>query len=121
MPAMDDESARRDKVADWIRREMDRQGITPTRLGTLAGMDLRTLNKLLAGGAVLRADRRAAVALALGFEGDSISRILDGQDPVPLETEGSDELRFRALERRVDRLEALIEDALQPPDRPTAE
>lgn len=109
-----------DEVAAWLNREMERQQMSASKLAAAANMDMRTLNRLLRGEGVLRADRRAAVALALGFEGDAISRILAGEEPPTraAASDGGDELRFRSIERRLDRLEALIEDALQPPDPP---
>jgi hypothetical protein len=112
-----DDDAGWDLVAQRLRQEFLRRSLAPTSVATAIRMDSRTMTALLDGKGISRTHRLGDLANYLGWEGDAFDLIRRGEEPVPLQKSNEpDEFRFRSLERRVDRLEALIEDALQPPD-----
>lgn len=108
-----------DLVAPWLQRLMAERGIAKAAIVRDVRVDQRTIDKLLAGVGITRRDRLAALANYLGFRGDAFDLVRRGDEPVPLD-EASDEheLRFRSLERRVDRIEALLEAAVEPQGPP---
>jgi transcriptional regulator with XRE-family HTH domain len=106
-------------VAERVQQEIDRQGLSLRAVEIGTGLNFRTIKKLLAGEPMARRDRLSVLAQFLGWEGDAFERIRQGREPVPLDKPipddaSAEELRFRAIERRMDRLEGLLEDALQP-------
>lgn len=109
-------------VAGWLQRQLDERGLAKSQIVRDVRVDQRTLDKLLNGHGIARRDRLAALATYLGYRADAFDLVGAGHDPVPLSPSGDElELRLRAIDRRLDRIEALIEAALQPPSHPTAE
>lgn len=114
MPSMDDDDGW-GNVKEWLEQLMAETGTSKASVVRGAGVDQRTLDKLLDGVGVKRTDRLAVLARFFGFRGDAFDRVRHGEPPVRVEGDDEAELRFRSLERRVDRLEALLEGAVRPP------
>lgn len=104
-----------DLAQTWLAQQIAERALSKATIVRDVRLDQRTLDKVLDGTGVKRADRLAALAQYLGFRGDAFALLVSGQEPVPLGiTDGEAELRFRALERRLDRIEALLESGLSP-------
>lgn len=91
---------RMDELAIWTRADLvKRSGTSP-----------KTVNKLLSGGRLERADAIGKITQALGWTADSFARIEAGQDPQPLVVTAA--VQFTAVERPVgmgELLEAVAE------------
>ncbi len=107
-----------DLVQKWLEQELSTRGISKAVIVREAKVDQRTIDKLLDGKGIARQDRLAAIAASLGYRGDAFDLVRRGEPPVPLApADDETDLRFRAVERRLDRIEALLEAALPPLDR----
>lgn len=111
-----------DLVAEWLKRQLAERGLAKSQIVRDVRVDQRTLDKLLNGQGIARRDRLAALATYLGYRGDAFDLVGAGLEPVALGP-GDEELdlRLRAIDRRLDRIEALIEVVLQPPGHPEVE
>ncbi|MGH3443267.1 MAG: helix-turn-helix domain-containing protein [Nitriliruptorales bacterium] len=122
-----------EEVAAAVRRRRGELGIQQNELAELAAVDVSTLRNIEH---VRRTSydpvTLAKVSRALGWETDGIDRVLAGEEPrerpepVPADTGvtetarllGALEERVRAIERRLDRLDRIVDRVLdQPPDR----
>lgn len=108
------DNQRWDRVARWLEQQLAERGVAKRTIVREVRLDQRTLDKLLAGDGITRRDRLGALATYLGYRADAFDLIQRGEEPVRLGiTEDDTELRFRAIERRLNRVEELLEDAVR--------
>ena len=103
-------------AAVWGRVDARRiaLGLPQKALATASTVSESTFRKMKAGTPLERADKRAALCRALGWEPDGIDRLLAGLEPVvslPDES-GSLERRVSVLEAELATLRAELYDAL---------
>lgn len=71
------------RVATRLRSEFQQRGLSNAQVARDVQMAPATLQKLLEGGGIARADRAAALSIYLGWPGDGIERIRQGLEPDP--------------------------------------
>lgn len=100
----------RARIARAVQWAIDELAISKTRLADEAGVDFRTLQRLLDGDNV-RAAQKSKLARYLGWPGNAFDLIADGEDPPPLPASlqpRSIEERVNALESRFERIDAAV-------------
>lgn len=107
------EAQRRARVAAAIHWAMGELEISKTGLAKAAGLDFRTVDRLLDGKGARRA-QLSRLAHFFGWPGNAFDDIADGVPPPPVSTgdERTVDDRLTDLERRFDRMEAMVESLL---------
>lgn len=115
---MNDLEQRWASLAAQVNARMQLRALTPSQLAERAGYSVETIRPVHAGRvASLRPATKAAVARALGWSGDSIDLILNGEAPVVVDATDDEQLRetvarmaeaLTDLEDRVRDLEAQV-------------
>lgn len=71
-----------DRLAEAVRARMEQLMLKKAEVRRRAGgLDYRTLQNVLDGQGITRADKRRSLSVALGWTEDSIDRVLRGEDP----------------------------------------
>lgn len=103
MSKVDDEDGW-DRVAIWLEREIEQQGLTLRRIEVEGNVAYRTVQKLLDGQPVARRDALARLATFLGYQADAIDRVRRDESPIPNTASAIDSRGLADISGRVGNL-----------------
>lgn len=106
------------QIGDLIESFVTHEGLTWERFYDVSGVSEATVSKIRKGEPIVRRDKRAEICRVLGWTGDSIDRILRGEEPVAVtrpiaRREGQSVLESQRLRRDLDALTDRIDRALE--------
>jgi transcriptional regulator with XRE-family HTH domain len=97
------------QVAELVAQRFAELSLSKAQFIERSGVSSHTINAVLRGEPVQRADKRGDIAAALGWSRDSIDRILAGGPPILTSPSAADErARLDAIDGRLGRIEELL-------------